>query len=98
MSAGQLPVRHGEGGGRGLLPLHEDGREGRLPKQALGEGEAEQELRQGDDADQREPGVLGGLREAEVQAEAGQDHSVPDTDEETQVEETEEDRAAPAED
>ena len=44
MSPRQLAVRHSAGGGRGLLPLHEDGGEGRLSQQALGEGQAQQEF------------------------------------------------------
>ena len=96
MSSRQLPVRDGAGGGRGLLPLHEDGGEGRLPQQALGEGQAQQELRQGDVADQREPRVLGGVCEAEMQTAAAEDNSILNTDAKTEAEETEEDRAIAA--
>ena len=78
-----------------MLPLHEDCGESSLPRQALGEGEAEQELRQGHDADQREPRLLGGIRQTEVQAETVENYTIFDKNEETEAEETEEDCSRP---
>lgn len=57
LSAGQLPICHGSGGKGPAFPIYENSRENIHPREALGEGQAEQQLRRGPDHNWAEAGV-----------------------------------------
>ena len=61
--------------------------------QIMGEGEAFSQPTDSNGTDQHQPCILAGIYQAEMQAETGQNHTVPHQDEETQVKKTEETRS-----
>jgi len=69
-----------------MLPLYEDYRARRLPQQDVGKGQVVEKPRKGGQADRGGARVLAWFREAEVQAEAAQDHTVSHSDEEVATE------------
>lgn len=76
-----------------MLPLHEDSRTGSISKQIMGEGKAFSQPTDSNGTDQHQPCILAGIYQAKMQAETGQNHTVPHQDEETQVKKTEETRS-----
>ena len=61
--------------------------------QIMGEGEAFSQPTDSNGTDQHQPCILAGIYQAKMQAETGQNHTVPHQDEETQVKKTEETRS-----
>ena len=61
--------------------------------QIMGEGEAFSQPTDSNGTDQHQPSILAGIYQAKMQAETGQNHTVPHQDEETQVKKTEETRS-----
>ena len=70
-----------------MLPLHENHRARRLPQQNVGKGQVVEKSGKGGQADRGGARVLAWFRQAEVQAEAAQDHTVSHSDEEVATEE-----------